>query len=545
MKMTVAQVLARYLHDAGVRKIFGVSGHSIFDITDAIYLESDLDMIPAQIELSAAYMATAYARATRGLSACLVSAGAGATNAVTGVAQAWKESSPVLVISSEVNTEKLGRDRASWHEVPQEEIFRPITKLSTTLHKSEDILRTLHRATTEALSGRMGPVYFGIPRDLQVHEVEVPSPPWPMPHRTTPSAVDVALLDRAADELTSAKAPIIILGGGAHWSDCAEDVRELAELLQAPLGTTPHLKGMVSEEHPLSVGVLGFGAFPFANPTCAASDVVLAIGTTFSEALTLDYRHRVIPHDARIIQIDLDPAEIGRNYPVQVGIVADARATVRALIERVRGRPVPTERRERADKLAAEKAAWREELERRGAADGGVITPWHVYHALKSTIPPRARLVIDGEGNEFTARFFAEAPIYSGGDLRAIGHGVSSAIALKQAEPERPVVCLSGDGAFMMEVGELATATREGLPIPFIIIRNNAYGNMKRDQVRTYDGRVIGTDLLIPDLLAYGQSLDMQVQRAERPAQLAGAFKSAFSAPGPSLVDVVCPIEGL
>jgi acetolactate synthase-1/2/3 large subunit len=444
-----------------------------------------------------------------------------------------------------VNTEKLGRDRASWHGVPQEEIFRPITKLSTTLHKSEDILRTLHRATMEALSGRMGPVYLGIPRDLQVHEVEVPSPPWPMPHRTTRSAVDAALLDRAADELTAAKAPIIILGGGAHWSDCGDDVRELAELLQAPLGTTPHLKGMVSEEHPLSVGVLGFGAFPFANPTCAASDVVLAIGTTFSEALTLDYRHRVIPRDARIVQIDLDPAEIGRNYPVQVGIVADARVTVRALIERVRGRPVPTERRERAEKLAAEKAAWRVELARRGAPDGGVITPWHVYHALKTTIHPRARLVIDGEGNEFTARFFAEAPIYSGGDLRAIGHGVSSAIALKQAEPERPVACLSGDGAFMMEVGELATATREGLPIPFIIIRNNAYGNMKRDQVRTYDGRVIGTDLLIPDLLAYGQSLDMQVQRAEQPAQLAGAFKSAFSAPGPSLVDVVCPIEGL
>jgi acetolactate synthase-1/2/3 large subunit len=545
MKMSVAQIVARYLHQAGVRKIFGVSGHSVFDITDAIYIEPELDMVPAQIELSAAYMATAYARATRGLSACLVSAGAGATNAVTGVAQAWKESSPVLVLSSEVNTEKMGRDRASWHEVPQEQIFRPITKLSTTLHKSEDILRTLHRATTEALNGRMGPVYLGIPRDLQTHEVDVPSPPWPMPRRETPAAVDPSLLDRAAEELARAKAPVIIVGGGAHWASCADEVRELAELLQALFGTAPHQKGFISEAHPLSLGVLGFGAFPFANSMCAASDVVLAIGTTFSEALTFDYRHRVIPSGARIIQVDLDPAEIGRNYPVEVGIVADARATVRGLVERLRGQAVPTERRERAEKLAAEKAAWSEELARRGAADDGVVTPWHVYHALKSTIDPRARLVVDGEGNEFTARFFAEAPIYTGGDLRAIGQGVPSAIALKLAEPERPVVCLSGDGAFMMEVGELATAVREGLPIPFIIIRNNAYGNMKRDQIRTYAGRVIGTELLIPDLLAYGQSLDMQVQRAEQPAQLAGAFKAAFSAPGPSLVDVVCPIEGL
>ncbi len=544
MKMTVAQVLSRYLADAGVHKLFGVSGHSLFAITDAIYQEPGLELIPAQIEISASYMATAYSRATRGLSVLLVSAGAGATNAVTGVVQAWKESSPVLVISSEVDTEMMGHDRASWHEIPQEEIFRPITKLSTTLRKGDDVLRLLHRATTEALNGRMGPVYLGIPRDIQEEEVDVPAPPWPMARRPAATGVDAAQLDRAADVLAGAKAPMIIAGGGVYWSDCADAVRELAEVLQAPVGTTPQQKGLISEEHPLSVGHIGFAAFPFANATCAASDAILAIGTTFSEALTLDFGHRVIPANVPIVQIDLDPTEIGRQYPVEVGIVADAGVGIRELIGRLRDHALPAERQARVEKLASERSAWREQLAKRGAPAGG-MNQWQIYHALKGTLDPSTRLVVEGGTSEFMRRFFAETPVYTGGDLRPIGHGISSAIALKQAEPDRPVVCISGDGAFMMEVGELATAVREGLPIAFVVIRNNAYGNMKRDQVRNYDGRVIGTNLLVPDLRAYGQSLDMQVARVDQPAQLAGAFKAAFSAAGPSLIDVVCPIEDL
>jgi acetolactate synthase-1/2/3 large subunit len=252
----------------------------------------------------------------------------------------------------------------------------------------------------------------------------------------------------------------------------------------------------------------------------------------------------VIPAEAKIVQVDLDPAEIGRQYPVEVGIVADAGAAVRDLIGRLRGRPVPTERRTRVEALAAERSAWREQLAKRGVPEGG-MNQWQIYHALKGTLNPRTRLVVEGGTSEFMRRFFAENPVYTGGDLRPIGHGVASAIALKHAEPDRPVACISGDGAFMMELGELATAVRERLPIAFVVIRNNAYGNMKRDQVHNYAGRVIGTDLLVPDLLAYGQSLAMQVERVDRPDQLAGAFKTAFAAPGPSLIDIVCPIENL
>src|SRR5439155_10860117 len=324
MKMTVSQVIVRFLRDAGVRYIFGVSGHSIFDLTDAIYVEPDIDFVPAQIELAAAYMANGYSRATGQLGVCLASAGAGATNLVTGVAQAYKESCPILAFSSYVDTKLMGKGASSWHEIPQEELFRPITKRSLTLRRAEDVLEVLDEALREATSPRTGPVYVGVPRDLQVEEVEVPSRPWVHIESRTPAPTG-DLARRAAEALAAASAPTIILGGGVHWGHATTEAQQVAERLQAPFGTTPSHKGLISEEHPLALGVLGFGSFPFANSVCQDSDVVLAVGTTLSEALTAGYGNRVIPAGAKLIHVDLDPSEIGKSYDTDLGIVGDAK----------------------------------------------------------------------------------------------------------------------------------------------------------------------------------------------------------------------------
>jgi len=324
MKMTVSEVLVRALKQAGVRYIFGVSGHSIFDLTDAIYVEPEIDFVPGQIEISAAYMANAYSRATRRLGVCLASAGAGATNLVTGVAQAYKESCPVLAISSDVDSKLAGKGASSWHEVPQEDLFRPITKRSMTLRRPADVIDLITDALSEATSPRTGPVYVGIPRDFQLEEVDVPDLPWTLPEPAIASA-SVDLVRRAADELAGASAPTLVLGGGVHWADATSEAQQLAERLQAPFGTSPSHKAMLSEANPLSLGVLGFGSFPFANAACRESDVVLAVGTTLSEALTLGYGDRVIPAGARLIHVDLDPAEIGKSYQTHLGIVGDAK----------------------------------------------------------------------------------------------------------------------------------------------------------------------------------------------------------------------------
>jgi acetolactate synthase I/II/III large subunit len=541
--MTVSHLLVRFLKDADVRYIFGVSGHSIFDLTDAIYVEPDIDFVSAQIELSAAYMANAYSRATRRLGVCLASAGAGATNLVTGVAQAYKESCPVLAISSDVDSKLSGKGASSWHEVPQEELFRPITKRSLTLHRPSAVLDLLSEALQEATTPRTGPVYIGIPRDFQTEEIDVPSPPWTVP-ATASAAPDAGLIRRAAEELAAASAPTIILGGGVHWADAADEARQLAERLQAPFGTSPSHKGLISETHPLALGVLGFGAFPFSNAACQESDVVLAVGTTLSEALTLGYGDRVIPGGAKLIHVDLDPSEIGKSYQPLIGIVGDAKQVLADVLAQAPPRPNAAAA-ERARRIAGEKAAWDAELARRGSSTQGPINQWHMFHALSEAMPPDTVVVVEGGTGEAYQRLVGRAPVFGGGDFRPIGHGIATSIGVKHGFPTTPVACVSGDGSFMMEMQELATATRTGWPFVFLVVHNGAYGNMKRDQIRHYGGRVIGTELNVPDLCTLGSAFGAHVERIEAPSQLVDAIGTAFAADKTALLDVVCPIEGI
>ena len=221
-----------------------------------------------------------------------------------------------------------------------------------------------------------------------------------------------------------------------HWSHSEAEAQRVAEQLQAPFGTTPSHKGLISEEHPLALGVLGFGSFPFANGVCQESDVILAVGTTMSEALTAGYGNRVIPAGAKLIHIDLDPAELGKSYAADVGIVGDARQALTEI---------------------------------------------------------RARL------------------------------------------PTQPNAAAAAR----------ATATRVGLPFVILVVHNDAYGNMKRDQIRHYGGRVIGTELNVPDLVQLGGAFGAYAERVERPAELPDAMRRAFAANKTALLDVICPIEGI
>lgn len=296
MKFSVARFIVRFLKEAGVRHLFGVSGHSIFDITDALYGDPEIRFVQALHEGPAAYMAAAYAKAKRSLGVCLASSGAGATNLLTGMAYAHKESIPLVAMSSDVRSREAGKGASSWHEIPQREMFEPVTKMSVTL-KAESALDSLREAFRQATTGRKGPVYVGIPRDVQSLEITVPEPPW-LPEPPSPPAPDSAAVERAAEELKQGIAPIIVAGGGVYWARAEPELKELAELLGAPFATTPSHKGLLSEEHPLALGVIGSGAFPFANSFCLESDVVLAVGATFSEALTLGYGNKVIPEGA-------------------------------------------------------------------------------------------------------------------------------------------------------------------------------------------------------------------------------------------------------
>jgi acetolactate synthase I/II/III large subunit len=545
MKLTVAQVLSKFLKEADVAHVFGVSGHSVFDITDAMYVEPGIEFVPAQIELCASYMANSYAVAGRRLGACLGSSGAGVTNLVTGVAEAHKESTPLLVLGSDVDRDVSGKGASSWHEVPQAEIMQPITKLSRTLREPAQVFDFLLEAHRQATTCRTGPVYLGFPRDVQVAEIDVPEQPWIVPAPAAP-APDSALITHAADDLAAARAPLIIAGGGAYWSGAEKEVRRLAELLGAPVGTPHSKKGLLSERHPLALGTLGFGSYPFAEQAAQESDVILAVGTTFSEGLTQGFGHRVIPEAARIIHVDLDSSEIGKTYPVHLAIVGDAKQVLSALIGELERRGFPKAAPSpRLERIAREKEEWQQETARRGSVAEGPITHWHIYHALREVVPDETVIVGAGCTGEILSRLLATTPVVQSGDFRAIGHALSSAIGVKLALPDKPVVAISGDGSFMMELQELATAVRMGRQIPLLVVDNAAYGNMKRDQVRHYGGRVTGTELLIPNLCELARSFGVRGMRVERPAELRAAIQQTVSAGGPALLDIACPIEGL
>ena len=546
MKMTVARILARFLNEIGVRHVFGLIGHSLFDITDALYQEPNVEFVQAQHELAASYMAASYAKGTRSLGVCMGSSGAGATNLLTGVALAYKESCPVLAIAADVDRDMSGKGTSSWHEIPQAEIFRPVTKMSVTVERPGDVVYLLKEAVRTATHGRKGPIYMGFPRDIQNEEVEVPPPPWGLPARDSSSTVDPLLIQRAVDDIAHAARPVLIAGGGVHWANCAADVMELAELMNAPVGSTPSQKGVLPEDHSLSLGVIGFGSAPYARKACADSDLILALGTTFSEGLTQGYGNRTIPVSAKIIHVNIDPREIDKIYPATTGIAGDAKRVVRELIAGLRANGFPrTGSAARVETIKGEKAAWFEDRARQNQSSDGAINQRRLYAALREAMSDDTLVVAAGGTGEALANFVVNSTVYHSGDFRAIGVGMAMAIGLKIAFPDRPVVTVSGDGSLMLEINELATAVARNLPIVVIVIHNGAYGNMKRDQIRHYNGRVIGTELMLPDLCAVAEAFGAYAARVERPSELVQAIGTALAARRPALLDVICPIEGL
>jgi acetolactate synthase-1/2/3 large subunit len=328
-----------------------------------------------------------------------------------------------------------------------------------------------------------------------------------------------------------------------YWARAEKELTELAALLDAPFACTPSYKGMVSERDPLSIGILGVGEAPFSNKICQEADVIFAVGTTFSEALTRRFGDQVIPKNARIIHVDLDPSEIGKSYPAEIGIVGDAKLTLQALIAQLKGDGQPAAGTARGDRVRREQEAWRAELAKRAVPSEGPINRWQLYGALREAVAEDAIMVGEGGTGDLLHAFVATVPIFHGGDYQPIGHGMGTSLGLKRAFPERQVVCVSGDGSFMTELQEIATAMRAGLPIVNVVVHNDAYGGMKRDQMRHYGGRVIGVDLHVPDLPKLAESFGAYGVRVERSADLVATFRDALARNRPALVDVVCPIE--
>jgi thiamine pyrophosphate-dependent acetolactate synthase large subunit-like protein len=533
----VAETLVEYLSAKNVRHVFGVLAHTSFAIGDAIAKRPHMRFINAQHEGGAGNMALGYARATKQPAVCLVSAGGGATNIVTSVAQAHKESVPLFVISSDIDTAASAKGSfSSFHGMEHVRLFQPITKQSAKLERVEELGSLLDGLFKQTMRGRQGPVFLIVPEDLQHVELPEPLSFAPTAEPVAP-AMDSRAVQAAVDLLLQAKTPVVLAGTGVDWAGAREEVRELAELLALPVAVSYTAKGVFPENHRLALGCLGFGSRPYARKFFQQSDMILALGATFSEGTTMRFGHEIIPEKAKIIQIDTDPDELGRNYPTALSIQADAKIALHAIIDEIKKRqPKAPVDGARAQAIQLAKQAWKAELDRRTAKGG--LTYESVMKALNELLTGKEILTTAGMTGDTLRGIDAVTPIIHAGEFRAIGTALATAMGVKLGRPDARVICVTGDGSFMMEQQELATARYHNVPVFVLVLRNNAYGGMKRDQIKNYDGRVIGTELFVPDLPRLAELYGAKGFAVTRQEELQPVFQQALASDDFVVVDV-------
>ncbi|MBI3077364.1 MAG: thiamine pyrophosphate-binding protein [Deltaproteobacteria bacterium] len=538
--MTGAELTVRFLAAAGVRYAFGVSSTTTLDILDALHAQGEVTYLSARHEHGAAAMADGYARATGSLAACLVQGGPGACNVVCGVASAFKDSVPLLVIAGEEESWRLPRDGR--HIVDLLSLFRPITKWAVRAPTAGELPRSLRQALTATVSGRPGPVFVGIPKDVQQAAVEGNDPgpgPLTLPlHRPSPSRKEV---EAAVALLLEARAPVVLAGGGAVSSGAGEALRGLVERLRLPVLTTGMGRGILPEDHPCALGPVGQMGSETASGALASADLILALGARFSDTATLNWT--LIPQGARIIQVEIDPARLGVPYPAALAMSGDILAFLEALQTEMdhRGARPGLGWENRTGEL---KRAWEKEQAALFAdvPRGGRVRPDQLVKALMEGLDPDALLCVGaGQHTSFFSKLPVKGPrryLHSTG-LASMGFAFPAALGAKLAFPRRQVVALVGDGDFAMTLGELETACRCGLGVGVVVFNNMGFLGIKDHQRQRYGGRYIGVDLTNPDFAALAASFGAEGRRVSREAELEGALKEVGLGQKPTVVEIL------
>lgn len=540
MEKTGADIIVEYLHREGVTHIFGVLGSAVLDLMDSLALQEQIRYIPVQHEQAAAFAADGIARLTGKPAVFMCTVGPGATNATSGIAQAWAESSPVIALFGDVSTQHKGKGASTFHEIDQQGVFRPITKASIRLERGDRIVETLQQAFRIASAPRMGPVVLNIPRDIQKAKWEYTMPDDVTAYRSAGRVRgDARQVEQAARLLREAKYPVILAGSGVRWAKCQADVIALAELLDAPIVLSK--KGTLSDFEPYCAGIIGTTNSPVATESIRQADVILALGCTFSQVMTASYGHKVIPAEAKLIHVDLDPTEIGKSYPVTVGFVADAKSALQDLKEALDGADGAQVERTRRDELCQRKEAFEASIASLATCNTQLITRLRMLRDLFSVLPHDA--ILGAEAGATHSWFIYGYPtrdmILEPGDFSNMGSAYCMAMGAAALYLNRAVCSVTGDGAFMMVLNELATCVARNLNVMAVIPHNNIYGNMYNKQIKNFAGRHLGTELYVPNLAEVAKAFGAHGEHVERPEDLVPAYRRALESGKPSVVDVM------
>ncbi|KMY33591.1 acetolactate synthase [Lysinibacillus xylanilyticus] len=462
--MKAARTVLEYLKSNGVQYIFGIPAGSVNAFFDELYDMKEITPIVTKHEGAATYMAAAYAKYTNQMSVCIACSGPGGTNLVTGAANAMREHLPVLFLTGAVPVNTIGLNASQ--ELDAQPIFQPVTKYSVTVKESKDLLKEVVKATEIAMSGVPGPVHIAIPIDVQheiVQNIEIPAPP-----KRTAIVPNIDTINNVAEELMKRKNGYILVGQGVRNS--VEELLELAEILNWPILTTPQAKGYIPENHPLLAGVFGFAGHEAASELIAEGDgqVLLIVGSSLGETATNNYNLNLTKNRFSI-QMDYDQTVFNRKYEIDIPVLGDINLSLLFLIEELKA------------KGATKKGTALEVKENKELlGDTEEYNTKNVLLNIQKYLPSSTRYTIDiGEFMSYVIHHMNVLD-YDTFDINvhfgAMGSGIGSAIGSKLAEPERPVVCITGDGCFFMHGMEILTAKEYNLPILFIVMNNARLG---------------------------------------------------------------------
>jgi acetolactate synthase-1/2/3 large subunit len=534
MKLTGGQIVCESLLQEGVEVIFGILGGQILPLYDTLTQYPQLRHILTGHEQGAAHAAEGYARATGKVGVCFATSGPGATNLVTGIADAYMDSTPMVAITGQVGRPFIGKD--AFQEIDITGITLPITKHNYVVTDINLLAQTIKEAFYLARTGRPGPVLIDLPRDIQVDSTEFSYPAKVnLPGYKPTTSGHPAQIKKAVKMISEAKKPVLLAGHGVIIAGAFDELKYLAETAQMPVITTMLGVSCFPETHALSYGWLGMHGMAYANFAIQDSDLIVAIGMRFDDRATA--KVSAFAPKARIIHIDIDPAEIGKNVRVDVPVVGDAKVVLAAINKLIS--PL-----EHGDWLA-QLDTWRREHPSLNIRDSEDILPQYVIRQIWEATGGDATVVTGvGQHQMFAAQhFFYDKPgsFISSGGLGTMGFELPAAMGAKIGLPDELVWSIAGDGGFQMTIQELATVARENIGIKIAILNNGVLGMVHQWQNLFYGQRYMATTLACPDFIKIAEAYGIPALNVEHKEEVRPAIERAINTPGPFILNFVTP----
>ncbi|AEM77536.1 biosynthetic-type acetolactate synthase large subunit [Thermoanaerobacter wiegelii] len=532
MTLKGAQIVIEVLKEVGVDTIFGIPGGAVIPIYDALY-DSDIRHILATHEQMAAHMADGYARATGRVGVCFATSGPGSTNLVTGIANAYMDSVPVVAITGQVPTNLIGKD--AFQEVDITGITMPITKHNFIVKSPDKLADTIRQAFAIAKSGRPGPVLVDIPKDIQNADIEYVKGMGDSIDikNNVNGIVSQKELDKAIELILQSKKPVIFAGGGVIWGEASAELIEFAEKTNIPVATSLMGLGCFPEDHPLSLGLIGMHGSRFANLAVYKSDLVIAIGTRFSDRVA--GKAGGLAPNAKIIHIDIDPAELGKNVEVEVAVIGKVKEVLKLLTNKL---------------PFIERKEWLEEIsflrEKHGLKykKDEVLRPQWIVEKIQQLSSDDLIIATEvGQNQMWAAQFYKfkqPRTFVTSGGLGTMGFGLPAAIGAQVGRPDKRVVNIAGDGSLRMNIHALETAAVYNIPVITVLLNNQTLGMVRQWQNLLYDKRFSHTDLNANlNFAKLASDFGVEGIRATTKEEFEKAFKKAYGEKRPFMIECI------